>query len=169
MVDSSHSSPSIDHSIGHVFQINISGGGVPKMPIQGAMVHSTGVEGDRQRHLKVHGGPDRALCVFSLERILALQQQGHPIIPGSTGENLTLTGLDWDLVRPGIRLAIGDTLKIEITDFTEPCSQIAASFANGEIVRILQDRNPGWSRVYAKVLEPGGIAVGDRVGFSQDP
>ncbi len=152
-----------DADLPRLFQINISDGGVPKLPIGRVAVHSRGAEGDRQRNLKHHGGPNRALCLYSLERIMALQMEGHPIVPGATGENLTLAGLDWDRVQPGLRLAIGEILEIEITDYTEPCRDIADSFANGAIKRMLQDRHPGWSRVYAKVLNPGEITVGDRV------
>ena len=158
-----------DAGVPRLFQINISDGGVPKLPIGRVAVHSSGAEGDRQRNLKHHGGPNRALCLYSLERIMALQREGHPIVPGATGENLTLAGLDWNLVRPGLRLAIGETLEIEITDFTEPCRDIAGSFAEGAIKRMLQDRHPGWSRVYAKVLQPGEITVGDRISFPKKP
>lgn len=146
-----------------LFQINISDGGVPKLPIERVAVHFSGAEGDRQRNLKHHGGPDRALCLYSLERILALQREGHPIVPGATGENLTLSGLDWTRVQPGLRLAIGEMLEIEVTDYTEPCHLIAGAFSNGTIERMFQEHYPGWSRVYAKVLKPGEIAVGDRV------
>lgn len=152
-----------------LFQINISDGGVPKMPINRIAVHATGAQGDRQRSLKFHGGPDRALCLYSLERILALQGEGHPIVPGSTGENLTLTGLDWTLVRPGLQLAIGETLKIEITDYTEPCGLIAGSFSEGAIKRMQQEAQPGWSRVYARVIHPGVITVGDSVRLLGQP
>lgn len=152
-----------------LFQINISDGGVPKTPINRVTVHATGAQGDRQRHLKFHGGLDRALCLYSLERILALQREGHPIVPGSTGENLTLTGLDWALVRPGLHVAIGETLEIEITDYTEPCRHIAGSFFEGAIKRMQQEAQPGWSRVYAKVLQPGVITVGDSVRLLGQP
>ncbi len=146
-----------------IFQINISGGGVPKLPVSGAEVGISGVVGDRQRNLKHHGGPDRALCLYSLERIMALQREGHPIVPGATGENLTITGLDWSSVNPGMKLRVGDRLEIEVTSYTEPCRLIAGSFADGAMMRMLQDRNPGWSRLYAKVLTPGDIVVGDEV------
>ena len=51
----------------HLHQINVSDGGVPKRPVLEARVTKTGVEGDRQRNLNVHGGPDRAVCLFSHE------------------------------------------------------------------------------------------------------
>ena len=72
----------------YVHQINVSDGGVPKLPVLEATVSNKGVDGDRQRNLKFHGGPDRAICVYSLELIEQLQEEGHPIDPGSSGENL---------------------------------------------------------------------------------
>ncbi len=74
----------------HVHQISVSDGGVPKLPVLEATVSDKGVDGDRQRNLKFHGGPDRAVCLYSLELIERLQDEGHPIDPGSSGENLTV-------------------------------------------------------------------------------
>ena len=146
-----------------IFQINVSQGGVPKLPVRSAEVTELGLVGDTHNNTKVHGGPMRALCLYSLERILALQAEGHPIFPGSTGENLTLAGLDWDAVVPGVRLRLGDTVEIEVTQYTEPCPKITESFVGGDISRMQQDKHPGWSRVYVRVLTPGSIRVGDKV------
>ena len=41
-------------------QINISDGGMPKLPVSEAYVTQSGVPGDRQRNTKFHAGPDRA-------------------------------------------------------------------------------------------------------------
>jgi len=150
-----------DH--GWVFQVNLSAGGVPKLPVAEAAVTTGGLAGDRQNDLRHHGGPERALCLYSLERILDLQREGHPVFPGATGENLTLAGLDWDAVGPGVRLEVGAGVELEVTRFTTPCRTIAGAFAGGAIERILQDRHPGWSRVYARVLRSGTVRVGDRV------
>ena len=146
-----------------IFQINISHGGVPKLAVRSAEVTELGLVGDTHNNTKVHGGPTRALCLYSLERILALQAEGHPILAGSTGENLTLAGLDWDAVVPGVRLRLGDTVEIEVTKYTEPCPKITGSFAGGDISRMAQAKHPGWSRVYTRVLTPGSIGVGDKV------
>jgi len=97
-----------------------------------------------------------------MERIEALQREGHPIAPVTTGENLTIGGLDWDLVVPGATLRIGD-LTVEITSYASPCTTIRPSFADGHSNRISQKKHPGWSRVYAKVSGEGEIRVGDVV------
>lgn len=147
----------------HVHQINVSDGGVPKLPVLEARVGEGGLEGDRQQNLKYHGGPDRAVCLFSLELIERLQDEGHPIDPGSSGENLTLAGVDWAAMEPGRRLAIGPEVKLEVTSYTTPCSKNRRWFREDDFLRISQNMNPGWSRVYARVLNGGMIRPGDMV------
>ena len=148
---------------GRIFQLNRSGGGVPKLGVREAFLSETGLEGDRQRDLRFHGGPDRALCLFPLELIIELQAEGHPVFPGSVGENVTTYGLEWSRIEPGSRLSLGDEALVEITSYTSPCKTIAASFAGGDFKRISQKVRPGDSRLYARVLRPGRLAVGDPI------
>ena len=122
-----------------------------------------GVAGDAQRDREYHGGPDRALCLFSMELIRALQAEGHPIAPGQTGENLTVEGLDWDAVAPGARLLLGEDVLVEVTRYTSPCANLRAAFTGGDYARVSQKRHPGASRVYARVLRTGAIRRGDPV------
>lgn len=150
-------------SRGQIAQINLSDGGAPKRPQPSARITVEGLEGDRQRHTEYHGGPDRAVCLYSLERILALQREGHPIYAGSTGENVTVAGIDWDQVVPGRQLRLGAEVVVEVTKFATPCPTIAGSFRDGVFDRILQREHPGWARVCARVLEAGSIRVGDPV------
>lgn len=148
---------------GRIFQLNVSDGGVPKLAVREAVLTSEGLEGDRQRDLRYHGGPQRALCLFALERVLELQAEGHPIFPGSVGENLTVVGLDWSGLKPGARLALGEEAVVEITSYTSPCKNIRASFAGGDFKRISQKVHAGDSRLYARVLRPGRLSVGQSV------
>lgn len=151
---------------GSITSINISSGGVPKLPVPSVEITASGLTGDRQRNLKFHGGPERAVCLLAQEIIDGLIAQGHPIRPGSTGENLTIAGLDWSVLEPGSRLQMGSTVVIEITSHAKPCSQIAGSFRDGAIGCLDQKLNPGRSRLYARVLTPGTVAVGDPVMIS---
>jgi MOSC domain-containing protein YiiM len=148
---------------GRIVQISVSPGGVPKRPVARARVTRLGLEGDGHRNTKLHGGPDRALCLFSIERIEALRAEGHPVEPGSLGENLTLAGLDWAAVQPDDVFGLGAEALVQITRFTSPCFNIRASFLGGAYARVSPQRHPGWSRVYARVLVPGEIAAGDPV------
>jgi MOSC domain-containing protein YiiM len=147
----------------HVHQINVSDGGVPKKPVLEARITKTGLEGDRQRNRQVHGGTDRAVCLFSLEMIERLQDEGHSLEPGSLGENLTLAGLEWDHVEPGVELTIGPRVRLEIKSYTAPCDLNARWFRDGNFSRISHKKHPGWSRVYAKVLDGGIVRPGDMV------
>jgi MOSC domain-containing protein YiiM len=149
---------------GRIIQINVNPqGGVPKQRVPSASVTSNGVAGDKQRNRRFHGGPQRAVSLYSYERIQALQAEGHTITPGSTGENLTISGLDWGALQIGDRLRIGDGLRLEITGYAAPCSNIIASFAAGAITRISQQLHPGWSRLYARVLVEATVHEGDPV------
>lgn len=152
-----------DPVVGRVFQINVSPGGVPKHGQIEAEVTELGLVGDDQHHKIVHGGPDRALCLYSLEKIMSLQAEKHPIFPGAMGENLTLAGLDWDSLAPGMRLRIGDQVLVEITRYTTPCQLITPYFLGEDSDRVSQKLYPGWSRLYARVLVTGRLRVGDEV------
>lgn len=147
----------------HIFQINMSSGGVPKRPVAVAEVTDGGLTGDWQQNRRFHGGPDRALSLFALEHIVALQAEGHPIYPGATGENLTIAGLDWPSLKPGMRLRLGAEVEIELTSYVTPCRTIAAAFRNEAFSEISEKLHPGRSRLYARVLHPGEIRVGDPV------
>jgi MOSC domain-containing protein YiiM len=94
-----------------------------------------------------------------------LQQEGHPIFPGSTGENVTLVGVDWILVIAGLRLRLGPDVEVEVTSFASPCQTIRESFTDYDFNRISWRTNPGWARAYARVLTPGRIAVGDQISL----
>lgn len=148
---------------GRIVQISVSPGGVPKTSILAAEVTHAGVDGDGHRDLEHHGGPDRAVCLFALEQIQALQAEGHPVVPGALGENVTLEGIDWKSVTPGSRLQLGGQLMLEVTRYTSPCLNIRPAFSHGDYSRVSEKRHPGWSRVYARVLVPGRIQAGDPV------
>ncbi len=149
-----------------IFQINASPeGGVPKHALRQAQIDSLGIVGNRVAHPGIHGGPERALCLYSLERILELQAEGHPLFPGSIGENITTVNLDWEQIGLGACLRLGEQVVVQVTRYTSPCETIAASFVDGHYDRISQKRYAGWSRVYARILQPGRIQVGDRIEF----
>jgi MOSC domain-containing protein YiiM len=150
-----------------VYQINVSDGGVPKHPVLEAVIATIGVKGDRQQNLKFHGGPDRALCLFSQELIERLQDEGHSIEAGFSGENLTLAGLDWEKLKLGAQLQIGPDVRVELMSYTVPCAKNARWFRDGDFKRVSQKVNPGWSRLYARVLVEGVVRPGDVVVLEQ--
>ncbi len=153
---------------GAIHQLNASNGGVPKRPLEQARALIGGLEGDVQADRRHHGGPERALCLFALERIEEMAAEGHPIAPGYAGENVTVAGLDWSLVTPGSRLRLGDEVLLEVTSYTAPCFKNTAWFADGDFNRMNQKTHPGCSRVYARVLEEGLLRTGDTVDLIEE-
>jgi MOSC domain-containing protein YiiM len=148
---------------GAIAQISASDGGVPKLPIPEAQVGERGISVDRQENTELHGHPHQALCLFSLEVIEALQAEGHPIAAGSTGENITVSGLDWAALVPDMRLRLGEDVVIELTGYTTPCKINGQWFSDGDFNAINVKLHPDRSRIYARVLETGTIRAGDPV------
>lgn len=150
-------------STARILQVNVSPGGVPKRAVASAFVGRGGVEGDAVNHPRIHGGPERAVCLFPLELVQQLQAEGHPVFPGSTGENLTVAGLDWAGLDVGTVLAVGGEARLQLTERVEPCRTIAGSFADGAFKRIQPKRVPDQTRWYARVLDEGTVRPGDEV------
>jgi MOSC domain-containing protein YiiM len=146
---------------GRIVQISISPGGVPKRPVETARVTRDGLEGDAHRDRAHHGGPERAVCLYSMDAIRTLAAEGHTVAPGTLGENVTVEGLEWPTVEPGTRLLLGEAVLLEVTRYTSPCFNIKTAFVDGEFSPVSQKRHPGWSRVYTRVLREGTIRTGD--------
>ena len=121
---------------GRVHQINVSRGGVPKLRVDWAIVSAEGLIGDYHNDERNHGGPLRAVCLYTLERIKRLAAECHPIYSGATGENVTLRGISLALLTPDARIGIGEETLLEITGYAAPCEIIAEVFNTGEFTRI---------------------------------
>ena len=148
-----------------IVSINVSElGGVPKLPLKTAIVRFDGVEGDlnRFRMERKNGDPGRAVSIFSMERILQLQEEGHPIDIGTAGENFTIEGIDWSRMEVGMKIRLGSAI-IRLSEPCAPCSKIGGSFMEKEFSRIDQNKRKGWSRWSASVIEEGSVSVGDTV------
>ena len=137
-------------------QLNISDGGMPKLPVESARVTRFGVEGDRQRNLKYHGGPNRAVCIFSEELYDWLREKGIDLKNGSVGENITTRGLDLNKLAKGDRLKVGDCV-IEITDVRIPCRNLKKWDPD------LPELVVGHSGWVAKVLTEAIVRAGDTI------
>ena len=145
--------------VGSITGLHRSDGGVPKSSVSSVEIGFDGVVGDRQATRQHHGRPWQALCIWSQEVIDAFVGDGHRLHPGAAGENVTVAGLHWPDVRPGVRLRLG-TVLCEVSAYAVPCRKNAQWFADGDFQRIHFSRGPV-SRVYATVVEPGSANVGD--------
>ena len=146
---------------GVVTQLNVSNGGMPKLPVLFARVTAGGVEGDRQRNLKYHGGPDRAVCLYSEELYDELRDAGVDMTYGAVGENFTTRGLDYRRMGKGDRLKVGngggdaDGCVIEITDVRVPCRNLKQW--DVDLPELIVGRS-GW---VARVISDGIVRPGD--------
>ena len=91
---------------GTIVSINRSAGGVPKLPVAEVFVGEQGLDGDGHR-FHMHGGADKAVCVYAIEIIGALQKEGPPIAIGTTGENVTVGGTDGKSMVPVVVQVVG--------------------------------------------------------------
>lgn len=148
---------------GRVLHVNVSPGGVPKLPVAEARVGAMGLEGDDHHAYWAHGGPLRAVSLFAIEAIERVQADGHPIEPGSTGENLTTTGVELARLPVATRLAVGAEVLLEVTSPAMPCDTIRASFRDGRSGRISILLHPDDSRIYTRVLREGVVRPGDAI------
>ena len=148
---------------GRVIQVSISPGGVPKRAVPSAFVGRLGLTGDGHDDVVDHGGPMRAVCLLAVEAIRRVAAEGHPLAPGTAGENVTTEGLELGGLPIGTRLAIGRNVILELTSPTYPCKTIAHNFADGRFSRLSAKAHPLDTRVYASVEREGRIQPGDEV------
>ncbi len=137
-----------------VVSINISKGGIPKIPQEQVSVTEQGFEGDGHNHEK-HCTPLQAVCLQDLEKLEELNRLGYDLQPGSTGENITVQGLDVNALPIGSRLHFSNGVLLEITKVRKPC------YVLDEINVKLKEDIIGRCGVYAKVLTPGFLRTGE--------
>ena len=151
---------------GIVASVNLNRGGVPKPPVDGTIVRELGLEGDGHENPDIHGGPTAAVCLYPQEAIERVRADGHQSFPGSYGENLTLLGIDWEVLVEGDRLELGGSdggepgPLLELTQYAAPCATQAQWFVEGRIARISHKVRPEDARWYARVLREGPVAPG---------
>ena len=143
--------------MGKLLGIFTSNGGVPKIPVDSADIRFEGISGDDQNDKKHHGGIMRAICVLENELLVKLQSEGHPIMPGTTGENLLVEGFNLSI---GSKFSIG-TVELEVVSAATPCKTISKSFTDGFFNRMSDKKYAGETRWYCRVLKEGTIRISD--------
>lgn len=139
---------------GVVVAVCTGAGGIPKFPVDSALVSLLGLEGDRQR-FAFHGGPNRAVCLFSIEDYRRLQRDGVACTPpGAFGENLLTEGLDFEQLRADDELLIGVDVRIAIHDVREPCKTLKSVDARFPNLML------GRSGFVCRVVRPGTVRAG---------
>ena len=144
---------------GTVLAVCVGPGGIPKGAVESITVSSEGIAGDAHRFPR-HGGPDRAVCLFSVEDYRTLQRDRvvcEP--PGAFGENVLTEGLDFTRLRAGDVLvigagALGQTVRLEIHDVRAPCATLKS------VDRRFPDLMLGRSGFVCRVATPGIVRPG---------
>jgi MOSC domain-containing protein YiiM len=143
--------------------------GLPKIPVETAIISKWGLAGDynRFRKEKKKNDPDMAVMILSTDILDALNNEGWPVNPGDLGENITLTNIDYSIMALGDRLNIRD-VTLEISLMCDPCTNLnnlpyVGKEKSTSFIKTLMKRR-GW---YARVLKPGEVSVGDSVTLIQ--
>lgn len=144
--------------------------GIYKMPSDDAVpVRKSGLEGDEQADLTVHGGPWQAVYGYPSEHYGRWAEfLGQPTLPyGTFGENLTTVGLLETEVCVGDIHRVG-TVLLQVTSARLPCFKFAHKVGSSAILKpFLESGNSGF---YYRVLEEGTIQPGESIEVvSRDP
>ena len=137
--------------------------GIFKIPVSGPIVVSKlNLEGDGQADLSVHGGPDKAVYLYSWDNILHWKKalQRDDLGPGSFGENLTVEGLGENEVAIGDEFAIG-TARFVVTQPRLPCFKLALALETPSITKTFLES--GRTGFYLRVLQEGTLQAGDPI------
>lgn len=134
--------------------------GIYKQSASGRLrVTTTGIVGDRQADLNVHGGPHKAVYVFGRSGYVHWQEVLNRRLPAGTfGENLTIDDLTEDEVRIG-DLLVCEGLILQVSEPRVPCFKLTMKIDAGPDFskRFLEDGRVGF---YARVLHEGTIESG---------
>ena len=124
--------------------------------------------GDEQADLSVHGGPDKAVCVYSADhfpewsRVLRERDLGA----GAFGENFSVSHMDETSVCVGDVYAVGTSL-VQVSQPRSPCWKLAARWNRPDLPRlVLQSGRTGWS---FRVLQRGVVSAGEELSLSDRP
>ena len=139
---------------GAVISVNVSPEkGTRKKPVgQAGLILDRGVAED------AHAGDwHRQVSLLAQESIDKMVAKGLDVGPGDFGENLTTSGLDLVSMPLGTRLAVGDSVVLEISQIGKEChDRCAIYYQAGDCVMPREG-------VFGVVIEAGQVADDDSV------
>lgn len=123
----------------------------------------TGIAGDEQGDLRVHGGIDKAIHHYPLDHYAFWKRELHsPLLetPGAFGENLSTLGWTEDSVHLGDVIRAG-TAVLEVSQGRQPCWKLNDRFGHPRVAAMVQSTGrTGW---YYRVKQEGVVAPGDEL------
>lgn len=136
--------------------------GIYKLPVSGPVqIDPLGIPQDAICDTANHGGFDQALYIYGQPDYAWWSTQlGQPLMPGTFGENLTISDFESAAFSLGDCLQIGSVL-LQVTSPRIPCSTLAARMGDPTFVkRFRAAERPG---LYCRVLQAGTLQAGDPV------
>lgn len=124
-----------------------------------------GLEGDVIISKKHHGGPDQAVYVYGGADFKWWSEElGKEILPGTFGENLTISDLESTQFSIGDYIHIGE-VTLQVTAPRIPCATFAARMEDPQWVkRFRYAERPG---LYCRVIKEGFVQAGDTVSIEK--
>lgn len=135
--------------------------GIYKTPVLAPVrVGLLGLSNDFIYDRENHGGPDQAVYIYGAPDYAWWSEQlGVELMPGTFGENLTLSDFESAWYCIGDRLRVGSVL-LEFTAPRIPCSTLARRMRDpGFVRRYRQAERPG---MYCRVIQEGMLQLGDK-------
>lgn len=156
--------------VGRTSTLHFNGKPVPsafvKRRVAGAVwLAEPGLNGDEQADLKVHGGPDKAVCVYPGEHYAYWAKRlGRALPEAAFGENFTARGLTEATVHIGDIFRIGEAT-VEVSQPRQPCFKLAARHEEPKLALWVQET--GFTGFYLRCLEAGRVRAGDVIALIQ--
>lgn len=132
------------------------------------LLRSTNLDGDRQADLRVHGGPDKAVCVYCGDHYPAWRDElGRPDMGfGGFGENFTVSGQAETDVCLGDRFRVGEAV-VEVSQPRGPCQKLARRWDRPDLPkRVVASGRSGW---YLRVIQEGYVEAGQLLQLIERP
>ncbi len=104
----------------------------------------------------------RQISLLAFESIEKMVAMGADVSPGNFAENITTEGIDLLALSLGGRLRLGESVELEITQFGKKCH------SHCEIFHQVGDCIMPREGIFAKVIAPGRISVGDAIEVISD-
>jgi len=108
------------------------------------------------------GSTHRQVSLLAVESIEEMVAKGAKVSPGNFAENITTESIDLLALEVSSRLKLGENVELEITQFGKQCH------SRCEIFKQVGDCIMPREGIFAKVIKPGRINVGDAIEVLND-
>ncbi len=120
-----------------------------------------GFENDQVADARLHGGADKAVCVYSQNHYkFWIEQKGLRLTIPAFGENLTIAGLVETEVHVGDIFQMGEA-QVQISQPRQPCHKINKVYNKQEMACWV--KTSGFTGYYFRVIQQGWVSPSDEI------